>query len=223
MVRLVQLFAGMLSALVFGLAGAAEVVIDFESPEIALSGTSIPGNTYAASGVNFSTVLLNLAPVVGELRSLDPVNDLMRLYEGNNAVSGDQFAGPDEGGGANDLLMHFSTPITQISVVSDQTQAEISQIIRLIALSKQGADYLVLGFVEGDDAAIGLPASLLELDLGGASFSDVLFEVTTEQEGFDDLTFTTVARVSEPTTLVLLGAVAFSGLLAGRRRRRRGG
>jgi hypothetical protein len=81
----------------------------------------------------------------------------------------------------------------------------------------------VLGFVEGDDAATGLPDSLLELNLGGASFSDVLFEVTTEQEGFDDLTFTTVAQVPEPTTLVLLGAVAFSGLLAGRRRRRRGG
>jgi hypothetical protein len=118
--------------------------------------------------------------------------------------------------------MHFSTPITRVSVVSDQTTGEIAQAIRLIALSQQGADYEVLGFVEGDDNALGLPASLLELDLGGASFFDVLFEVTTEQEGFDDLRFTTVAQIAEPASLALLGGMALSGLLVGRRRRRGG-
>jgi len=131
-----------------------------------------------------------------------------------------QFAGPNFGGGANDLLMHFSIPITKVSIVSDQTGSEIAQTIRLIALSSLGADYEVLGFVEGDDAAVGLPDSLLELDLGSTSFFDVLFEVTTEQEGFDDLRFTTVAQLPEPAILALLGAIALSGFLVGRRRNR---
>lgn len=216
MPRLVQIIAGVLGALVFGAAGAAEMLIDFEIPVVAVSQTELPGNTYNASGVTFSTVELIGTPQVGQPVSLSPFSNFLRIYRGGNAFSGDQFAGPGEGGGERDLLMHFSTPVTKVSVVSDQT-VEPSQLIRLIALLNLGPNYEVLGFVEGDDAAIGLPQSLLELDLGGTSFFDVLFEVTTEQEGFDDLRFTTVEQVPEPAPLALLAAVAL--LFAGARRR----
>jgi hypothetical protein len=219
MSRLLAIVAGILGALVINGAGAEEVLIDFESP-VSASGDQLPGNTYSALGVTFSTVLLNDAPVVGETRFLAPVSDSFRMYRSDDAISGLQFAGPHLGGGANDLLMHFSTPITQISVVSDDTGAELPQTIRLIALSQLAAGYRVLDFVAGLDDATQSPDNLLQLDLGGASFSDVLFEVTTEQEGFDDLRFTTVAQIPEPASLALLGGVALSGLLVGRRRRR---
>jgi hypothetical protein len=112
--------------------------------------------------------------------------------------------------------MQFSTPISKISVVSDQTP-EVAQTIRLIALADLGGgNFEILGFAEGLDNTIGLPASLLEVDLGATSFSFALFEITTEQEGFDDLRFTT--QVSEPSTLALLG-LAFAGLGFARRRK----
>lgn len=219
MLRLVHIVVGLFGALVFNLGGAAE--IDFESPEVTVvpQPDIVPGNTYAAFGVIFSTVVLNAAPVVGELRSLAPQSDQFRLYESDDAISPDQFAGPDEGGPFNDLLMHFTTPITRISVVSDDAGGESPQIIRLIALSQEGADYRVLAFDEGFDDATSSPGNVLELDLGGTSFFDVLFEVDGEQEGFDDLRFTTVSAVPEPAPLALLGAMALSGLLAGLRRR----
>jgi hypothetical protein len=152
-------------------------------------------------------------PVVGGTISLSLVNSNMRIYEGSNAFSGDQFAGPALGGGANDLLMQFASPTAFVSVVSDQTAGESSQIIRLIALQDLGGGmFQVIDFDEGSDAALGLPASLLQV--GAAStFTFALFEVTTEQEGFDDLRFS----VPEPHSLVL---VAMSvGLLAGFARR----
>jgi hypothetical protein len=210
------LISGLLTACVASTASAAAVFIDFESPEAAANPDTIPGTTYSAQGVTFTTVLrsVNTTPVVGTSTSLSGVSSDMLIYEGSNAFSGDQFAGPSPGGGANDLLMQFSTPITRISVVSDQT-GEGAETIRLIALADLGGgSYQILGFAEGPDNAIGLPASLLEVDLGATSFRFALFEITTEQEGFDDLRFT---QVPEPATLALLG-LAFAGLGFHRRR-----
>ena len=136
----------------------------------------------------------------------------MRIYEGSNAFSGDQFAGPALGGGANDLLMQFASPTTFASVVSDQT-VESSQTIRLIALKDLGGGaFEVIDFDEGSDAALGLPDSLLQVG-GGSTFTFALFEVTTEQEGFDDLRFS----VLEPHSIALVALSVY--LLVGFSRR----
>jgi len=133
------LISGLCVAFVANTASAATVLIDFETPEATTNPTTFPGTTYIAQGVAFSTVLrsVNTTPVVGASTSLSAVSGNMFIYEGSNAFSGDQFAGPSPGGGANDLLMQFSTPISKISVVSDQT-AEGAQTIRLIALADLG-------------------------------------------------------------------------------------
>jgi hypothetical protein len=205
--KLMRVFVcGILATCAAGTASAAAILIDFESPEATANPTLVSGTTYVAQGVTFSTVLRSVSttPVVGASTTLSTVGSSMRLYEGSNAFSGDQFAGPEPGGGANDLLMQFSTAITKISVVSDQT-VEQPDVIRLIALADLGGgNFEILGSAEGLDNAIGLPASLLEVDMGATSFNYALLEITTEQEGFDDLRVTT-ARVPEPATLALLG------------------
>jgi len=208
--------SALVSAMLANSAIGAEILIDFETPEVSGAPVEISGATYSSLGVTFSTVMRSGTgtPVVGSTISLTPVNSNMRIYEGSNAFSGDQFAGPALGGGANDLLMQFAAPTTFASVVSDQT-AESSQTIRLIALKDLGGGtFEVIDFDEGSDAVLGLPDSLLQV--GAASiFTFALFEVTTEQEGFDDLRFS----VPEPRSIAL---VAFSvALLAGLSRRTR--
>jgi hypothetical protein len=201
-----------LLATVSGPPVAEATVIDFETPETSTAPESLPGGTYASSGVSFQTGAISGLVVGGGTITFAFESATFRMYEGSNAISGDQFIGADVGGGARDLLMQFSTPVTSVSVVSDATVGEGPDIIRLIALQALGGgSYEVLAFASAfDDAPTG---TFMSISLP-SEFSYVLFEVTTEQEGFDDLTFT---PVPEPTTLALLGA----GLVALHARRRR--
>jgi PEP-CTERM motif-containing protein len=202
----------LLLATVSGPPVAEATVIDFETPETSTAPESLPGGTYASSGVSFQTGAISGLVVGGGTITFAFESATFRMYEGSNAISGDQFIGADVGGGARDLLMQFSTPVTSVSVVSDATVGEGPDIIRLIALQALGGgSYEVLAFASAfDDAPTG---TFMSISLP-SEFSYVLFEVTTEQEGFDDLTFT---PVPEPTTLALLGA----GLVALHARRRR--
>ena len=192
---------------------AEATVIDFETPETSTAPESLPGGTYASSGVSFQTGAISGLVVGGGTITFAFESATFRMYEGSNAISGDQFIGADVGGGARDLLMQFSTPVTSVSVVSDATVGEGPDIIRLIALKALGGgSYEVLAYASAfDDAPTG---TFMSISLPSDQFSYVLFEVTTEQEGFDDLTFT---PGPEPTTLALLGA----GLVALHARRRR--
>src|SRR5262249_11220903 len=100
-------------------------------------------------------------------------------------------------------------------------------IVRLLALAPTANpdQFVVLAIAEGLDNATMPPGNLLSVTLGGVPFSFALFQVTTEAEGFDDLTFQTVtgAAVPEPGSL-LLWLVGVGGfLLIGRKRQAYGG
>jgi hypothetical protein len=115
-------------------------------------------------------------------------------------------------GGGNDLLIRFTAPVTSVMVTTDDFGGEDPDIVRLLALSETGNpfEYMILDIGEGLDDAITSRANLLSVDNGGAGFSFALFQTTTEQEGFDDLTFSFAPSVvPEPG-----GVALFIGLMA---------
>jgi PEP-CTERM motif len=78
-------------------------------------------------------------------------------------------------------------------------------------------EFQVIAVVEASDNATTSPGNLLSL-AGLPPFSFAIFQTTTEQEGFDNLNFTSVP-VPEPGTYALLAL----GLVALGMVRRRGG
>jgi len=198
---------------------AKAVVIDFDDSPLDPTQDK-PGNTYQAQGVVFST--LNTIPdtvdSVGESFTPSPFSSNFWFINNANAFSGCCFIAADDGG-ARDVLMAFTTPIDSIQVATDDA-IEAGDIVRLLALKLlPSGDYEVLGVASGLDNATTSPANLLSVSLGGTPFSYALFQTTTEQEGFDNLTFTPVASIPEPATLALLG-IALAGLGFARRRKR---
>ncbi len=108
------------------------------------------------------------------------------------------------GGGTHDVLLTFEEPVTSVSVMSDRFR-ERGEVIRLMILEPievpdkaskgrpgppRHADFRVLAGVEKLDNAQVAPDNVLAVDLKGQEFQYVLFECTTEQEGFDNLRFT---------------------------------
>jgi len=172
---------------------AAAVTIDFEAPAIATPNAELPGDSFAAQGVRFRTVRLSGTVVIGGTITLTDQNSDLRLYRDASAISGDQLIGPSLGGSSNDLLMSFSQPQTAVSLTSDD-MVETPNPIRLIALAATTTPdrYRVIDFVDAQDDAVGAPANLLAL-APSESFTLALFEVRSQQEGFDDLSFTFVA------------------------------
>lgn len=174
---------------------ANAVTIDFEAPVISTANAEIPGSTFEALGVGFRTVRLSGTVAIGGTITLAEQNRDLRIYRDASAISGEQLAGPSLGGTSNDLLMVFRDPIATLSLTSDDL-VETGNPIRLIALAATAtADrYRVIDFVEAQDDAVSPPANLLALAPSEA-FTFALFEIRTQQEAFDDLTFTFASTV----------------------------
>ncbi|MBL8698351.1 MAG: hypothetical protein JNK67_08260 [Alphaproteobacteria bacterium] len=174
------------------LAGAPghATVIDFDAPAIAGAVAEAPGDSFAGDGVTFRTVRLSGTVALGATITLADVNGDMRLYRDATAISGEQLAGPALGGSSNDLLMSFAAPLASLAVTSDDA-VETANTIRLIALAETATAgrYRVVDFVEALDDAVASPANRLAL-APSENFSIALFEIRTQQEAFDDLTFT---------------------------------
>lgn len=202
-----------LTAALFALAGAAQpasaVLIDFDN----LAAGNQNGNVLAASGVTFATG--SIPNVIAAPFTFSNVDPRFSIFA-SSAVSQPNIA-VALGGGLNDVLMSFSTPITAISVNSDSAPAEIADVIRLIAVAPTGNpnEFQVIAVAEASDNATTSPGNLLSLT-GLPPFSFAIFQTTTEQEGFDNLNFTTVP---EPVSYALLAL----GLGALGMMRRRGG
>ena len=196
---------------------AATIVVDFDNFP-ASNNNFQAGNTYDGVGLHLSTLqsIPNDIDTPGETFSAVLLSDTFWLLGNANAVSDPNFGVATNGGG-NDVLMAFSTPITSLSLQTDDAIEAGAEIVRLLALVPIGGGmYQVLAVAQGLDNATSLPGNLLAVS--GGPFSYALFQTTTEQEGFDNITFTTTA-VPEPMTLTLLG-FGLSGLVARHRRRK---
>ena len=215
------LHAFVVASFTIGSAGNAfATTINFDD-QLAVSNNLQSGSTYDALGIHISTLLSipNTVDTVGETFDISGLllpSDTFWLISnpgGAGSVSNPNFAAATNGG-LNEVLFSFSTPITSLSLQTDNTPGENPEVVRLLALQLIGPNlFQVIAVASGSDDATGFPANFLQVT--GSGFSYAIFQTTTEQEGFDNVTF---AAVPEPATLSLL----FTGLagLAYRNRRR---
>ncbi len=172
-----------------------------------------------SSGVNASNALPGLTLICGESTDVTTVGDTLtyspnmngfHVYsDPNTAWSGDNVAFCP---GTNDLLIQFDVAVLNASVLSDRFPNDGSDTIRLAALKALGNDqYEVLDIYSTTDDFTDGVGNLMSVSVAGG-FEYLAFLTTTEQEGFDDLTY---EAVPEPATLAILGGLA----LVARRRK----
>jgi len=203
-----------LTAVCCGLTASAEATtINFD--ELPPLNLNYPSGQYAALGVTMQS--LNLPP------SVDAVGETFAAslsFDGFTVLSGDPaVSAPNFGATTNvfvqpsGLLFSFSTPVSFLSLQTDDAAGEAVDIVRLMALrSLGGGMFEVIAVTTGSDAETTAPGNILSLSIPNG-FSYAIFATATEPEGFDNLTF---VQTPEPATLALLG----TGLAAAFARRR---
>ena len=180
------------------------------------------GSTYDALGIHISTLasIPNAVDSVGDTFDITglPSSDTFWLISnpgGAGSISNPNFAAATNGA-LNEVLFRFSSPITSLSLQTDNTPGEPADVVRLLALQLIGPNlFQVIAVASGSDDATGFPANFLQVT--GTGFSYAIFQTTTEQEGFDNIVF---AAVPEPATLSLL-ASGLAGVVYRNRRRNR--
>ena len=189
----------------------AQVVINFDDQAVAPGTAQFPGNTYAGSGVSFTSGNITNTVAVGDTITLfDAISQFTIANNPAASISGTNFGVTAFGVNTTDVLFGFSTPVTAAQLTTDDQAGEVGDVVRLLALAPTANpnEFTVLALAQGLDDATTSPANLLSVSLpGNLPFSFALFQTTTELEGFDDLTFTPAApaaAIPEPGTLALL-------------------
>jgi hypothetical protein len=117
---------------------------------------------------------------------------------------------------SEEMLMTFSVPVNFAELFTDIAPDEAADVVRLLALKSLGNNqYKIMAIDSGFDNQTSVPANRLSVYVPGG-FDALLFQTTTEQEGFDNLNF---ANVPEPGSMALMGSgLALVGLWARRRK-----
>ena len=146
-------------------ASSPGMLLDFEAPAIDGAFADLPGDGFAASGVRFRTVRLSGSVARGAIVTLAPVADGLRILRDASAISGQQAASPALGGGYNDLLMEFATPLSSIVLATDD-MVEAPNPVRLLALAATAAAdrFRVVDVAEAMDDATEAPANRMALE-----------------------------------------------------------
>lgn len=208
------------ASFVIGSAGSVDATTITFDDLPAVTNNAQAGNTYDALGIHISTLLSipDTVDSVGDTFTADPFSDTFWLISnpgGAGSVSSPNFAAATNGG-FNEVLFSFASPITSLSLQTDDTPAENPDVVRLLALQLIGPNqYEVVAVASGLDNATTSPANFLQV--AGTGFSYAIFQTTTEQEGFDNVEFT---AVPEPATLTLV-STSLAGFVYRNRRKNR--
>ncbi|MFO0835307.1 MAG: hypothetical protein U0638_10070 [Phycisphaerales bacterium] len=201
--------AGLIGTM-FGASSASATVVNFDDlPHSGGAVLPVAGNYYAASGILFSSGTIPGTPMVNDVFTMTDMVNEFAYVSNSSSVSVPNLAGARDLG-LQDTLFSFTTAIANLAMTSDSVSD--GPTFRLLALESTGAPntFRVLAV---DEAVTGYQDALNLSIAGGFSFA--AFQVTTEQEGFDDITF---SNVPAPGSMI---AFAAAGVAATRRRRPR--
>jgi hypothetical protein len=211
-------FVALLALVSTGTAGATPITINFDDLPAANDNLQ-SGSTYASLSVVIDTLnsIPNTVDAAGDTFVASFLSPTFWLISNSDSVSSPNFAAATNGG-LNEVLIFFSTPVTSVDLQTDASPGENPDVVRLLAVARLGGvNFEVLAAASGLDDSTTAPGNQLHVDIEGAPFSYVVFQTTTEQEGFDNLTF---QRVPEPASILLL-ACGLARFVRGVVRRRR--
>ena len=106
-------------------------------PDVGTVEARKPGDLFAGLGVNFQTGDIPDDLAVGSIMSLANPTAEFDVVHFPKIVNIDSNVA-NAGGGLKDLVMSFSTPVTSVSLTTDNTIEPVADLIRLIALEPTG-------------------------------------------------------------------------------------
>lgn len=188
---------------------------EFESTE-ATEVSTVDGAFWASMGVVFQTGQISGEISAGNVINWTLVSPLLTVYSNDDAVSGQNFIGAYNTNRLDSVLMQFDAEDVNFVSLHTDLALEGADLVRLIALRQVAGGFEVLNYMEAWDNALTMQDSYMEVFTGDTMMTHAIFQITTEREGFDNLTFGN-AVIPAPGA----GALAMAGLvMVGRRHRR---